>query len=249
MNLQAPKYLQWKPQLVPAYTSNYDLLITSGCSFTASTQQLDSAASWPGFLKDRLGLELCVDMSFPGVGNQYIKDSVLHAIMNVNKNSKPLVVIMWSGLDRTEQIVDNNVDAEPMAKVGSYYYKRVPNDFSPRELASQNLLYMMEVAQFLDNHNVDYVFTTYINMTKPSLIPVRDTTPPFYKNLNITQEQAFEKLPFVIAGDNCLYEWTFLNDYESSDGFHPPVEANLKWTDDVLLKELCARGLIDEIHN
>lgn len=247
--LQAPKYMQWKPQLTPLYSCDYNMLITSGCSFTASTNQLQSAASWPGFLKDRLGLELCIDMSFPGAGNQYIKDSVLDAVINRDKKLKPLVIVMWSGIDRTEQILESNETTYPLAKVGSQYYKRTSNNFSTRELARQNLLYMMEVDQYLNKQKIDHVFTTYINMTEPTTIPVRDTTPTFYENLNTADEIQLKELPFIITGNRCLYEHAFLNNYTGDDMYHPPVEANLHWTDNVLSKELCVRGFINEIHS
>ena len=247
MHLQAPKYLQWSPQLTPQYTSQYDTLITSGCSFTASTQQTDCAASWPGYVKDRLGLDLCIDMSFPGAGNRYIKDSIIYSIDNLDSNSKPLVIVMWSGIDRTEELTDQNLNLEPMAKIDQHYYKRVLNDSSAKELAIDNLVYIHDLSAYLNNKSIDHVFTTFINMTTQRLIPVRDTTPQFYKNISLTDQIQFDNLPFIVTGEECLYEWSFLNNYVSEDDFHPPVEANLKWTDTVLLKELQLKKYIDEI--
>jgi hypothetical protein len=247
---KAPKYMQWKPQLTPEYTSRYDLIITGGCSFTASTTQLESAASWPGFLKDRLGLDFCIDMSWPGAGNQYIRDSIFYAVENLVKNQKPLVVVMWSGLDRTEEI-NNEDDPKTFGcgKINNRYYKRIKTNFSPREYAKMNLNYMMELSEFLTDKDIDHVYTTYFNMTEYSPIPVLDTSPTYYKNLTQTEQKQLEKLPLIITGDRCLYEWFFLNNYESDDMFHPTFEATKAWTDSILAKELSARDFINEIQN
>lgn len=107
--LEPPKFFRWTPQLSPQYTTTCDVLITGGCSFTASTNQTESAASWPGFVKDRCGLDLCIDTSYPGLGNFSIRDNVIQAIEQCEYNN-PLVVVMWSGLDR-EGTPDDSVKA------------------------------------------------------------------------------------------------------------------------------------------
>ena len=70
--LPVPKLLKWEYSLSQKYTCPESVLITSGCSFTSSTLQLDTAASWPGFVVDRCRFNYCIDYSFPGAGNEYI---------------------------------------------------------------------------------------------------------------------------------------------------------------------------------
>jgi hypothetical protein len=76
--LPVPKLLKWNHSLSQKYTCTESVLLTSGCSFTSSTLQLDAAASWPGYVVDRCRFDYCIDYSFPGAGNEYIANSILN---------------------------------------------------------------------------------------------------------------------------------------------------------------------------
>ena len=244
-HLQPPKNFDWTPQLSPRYTCKYDLLVTSGCSFTASTQQTNSAASWPGYAKDRCGLNHCIDMSYPGAGNFYIKDSIIYALDNLVPNTNPLVVVMWSGLDRTEEIslYDNHGPV-----IENNCYNRVEPHDTATGHAKTSLEHMLNLSTYLHNKKIDHMFTTFVNLTEYPFIPVRDTTPRFYGNLDKSDLEKLNNLPWIASGNDCLYEWAFFNEYlEEEDYFHPPVDANLRWTDEILLPCLAKEGVIVEI--
>ena len=108
MTLTPPKIMQWNYNLSQTHKLNSKILITSGCSLTASTQQVISAASWPGYMRDRCRFEYAVDLSYPAAGNEYIADSIMQYFKDKTNYSDYFVVIMWSGLDRREiQEVDS----------------------------------------------------------------------------------------------------------------------------------------------
>jgi hypothetical protein len=113
-NLLPPKYMRWNYALDQQYYCNQKQLITSGCSFTASTNQLDCAASWPGFMRDRCRFEETIDLSYPGMGNDYIYQSIMN-----NINNESLVVVMWSGID--------NVDAEKWHNLYLLWQEKLPD--------------------------------------------------------------------------------------------------------------------------
>jgi len=156
--LDPPKFFRWIPQLSPQYTTNCDVLITGGCSFTASTNQTESAASWPGFVKDRCGLDLCIDTSYPGYGNFAIRDNVFQAVEQ-SEYKNPLVVVMWSGLDRN------------------------PEMGTPE----QSIQAILDLKKYLKGKKIQHVFTTYLNMFYPPFVPVRDSTPR-YADYDIDKE-------------------------------------------------------------
>ena len=179
-------------------------------------------------------------MSYPGAGNLYIRDSVIYAIDNFTTNAKPFVAVMWSGLDRTENITHEFSGPELDGK----FYSRCKSDVKI-DHAQQNLSYMLDLADYLNNKTIPYAFTFFVNLTQPPFLPVRDTTPRFTSKEHLEQ---LDTLNWVATGNSCLYEWAFFNNYlDQEDYFHPPVEANLRWTDEVLLPELAKQGYINAI--
>lgn len=241
--LRPPKLLNWERQLRQEYTCDQSLLITSGCSFTASTTQLESAASWPGYVKDRCGFKSCIDMSYPGVGNRYIKDSVINAVEQCRHPEDVLIIVMWSGLDRVESLV--NGAGQPT--LNGVSYQRIDSELDTQQLIDQNAEYILDLSEYLNNNGIQYAFTTYINLLHEPYIPVRDTTPRLTDYHNQDKiKQVSNKINFPKTGSDYLYEWAFLNNYLNfGDRYHPPVEANLKWTDSVLLPNLKQLGIIE----
>jgi len=239
-----PKLLNWKPQLSQEYTCDQSLLITSGCSFTASTLQLESAASWPGYVKDRCGFDKCIDMSYPGVGNLYIKDSIINTLEQCHRPEDALVIVMWSGLNRAESLIPNSKQDPAINDIS---YQRCESTVDVDSLVDTSINYILELEKYLTNKNISYAFTSYVNLLHPPFIPVADKTPRFTDNQNHDKLQKIrEAIHFPAKGSDYLYDWAFLNHYlDSGDDFHPPVEANLKWTDTVLLPNLKQLGIIE----
>lgn len=212
--LDIPKILEWEQQLTQLYTTPFDILITGGCSFTASTTQIDAAASWPGFVKDRCGFKTCIDMSYPGFGNFQIKNSIFQALEQIDYVN-PLVIIMWSGLDR------------------------YPNFGTPQD----SIQAIKETKKRLQQCNIQYAFTTYLNMFYPPFAPVRDATPK-YIDYDINAGDFFPN-----KGQHFLYEWALKRDQLNDDLYHPTVEANLSWTDQILLTHLHKQNIIQALGN
>ena len=246
--LPVPKLLQWIPGLSQQYLCPQTILVTSGCSFTSSTLQLETAASWPGYVIDRCGFDQGVDYSYPGVGNEYIGDSILHHFSNVIDDDvdQYMVIIMWSGIDR----VEDKIVGDQMPNLDGVTYKRVQgvDSFSKQEksnraLASANKI--IEVFEYLTRRKISFAFTFYSNLLFPPYIPKRDTTFEFDGFLDQKNLKKLRSLPWIPAQPmDFLYEYMFVNNYHSGDGFHPPVECNLSWTDNILLPCMQKQNLI-----
>lgn len=240
--------MSWEYQLDQRYSTNRSILVTSGCSFTASTQQLDSAASWPGYVRDRCRFSHCIDYSYPGAGNEYIGDSILHHFSTVKNFDDHMVIIMWSGIDRAEEKCINN-DQQP--RLGNVHYRLNRPIFIDSEkkscLAQESANKMFEVSNYLSDLKVPFAFCFYSNLLFPPFIPKRDTTFEFdHKILDQATLEKLQSLPWVPKNPmQYLYEYAFTHDYlNSGDFFHPPVECNLEWTDQILLPAIAAQGLI-----
>ena len=240
--------MQWTPSLSQQYLCSQSILVTSGCSFTASTLQLEAAASWPGYVIDRCGFDQGIDYSYAGAGNEYIGDSILHFFSTIpdNEINQYMAIIMWSGIDR----IENKILGQKMPSLNGVTYQR-HQDVAPvtkqekinRALKSANK--MFEVFEYLTRRKISFAFTLYSNLLFPPYIPKRDTTFEFDKFLPKKDLKKLRSLPWIpLQPMDFLFEYAFVNNYVSEDGFHPLVECNLSWTDNILLSCMQKQNLI-----
>lgn len=250
--LPVPKFMQWQPSLDQRFVTTKSTLITSGCSFTSSTGQLESAASWPGYVKDRCRFEKVLDYSYPGVGNEYIGDSILHFFSQVPDSAvnQYMAIIMWSGLDRKMEKISSNT----MPCLNGISYRRQQDSLmidqqekNQRAQISANKI--IEVYEYLERRQIAFVFTMYANLLFAPYIPKRDTTFEFDRHVPKHLLEKLKKIDWVPKNPmEFLYEYAFANDYlNQGDGFHPPIECNLKWTDEVLLPAMSNLKLIESL--
>jgi len=244
-SLSVPKILKWNWNLSQQYSSERSILITSGCSFTSSTIDLSCASSWPGYMRDRCRFEHVEDWSYPGVGNFYISQSIIEAIESKSDSEKNqcFVAVMWSGLDRIECVT--NINQRPKLESGSYQYKKV-NTLTKSEQAMLSYKYIKATQEILEKYNVPYAFTFYMNLLFPPFIPARDNTHRFYNHVDNTIIDDLNKLHTLSSGQDCLYDFSFYNDYieQSTDQYHPIDKCTLDWTDRIWLPALARQGLI-----
>jgi hypothetical protein len=249
--LPVPKLLKWQYSLSQNYTTNQKILVTSGCSFTSSTLQLDTAASWPGFVVDRCRFNHGIDYSYPGVGNDYIGDSILYHFKDISNAeiNQYMVVIMWSGIDRVETKIPNSVDQPNLGGTNYYRYKCKNEVLFHDEQAQQSYQKIVEVHDYLTSRNINFLFTSYSNLLFPPYIPKRDTSKEFDYWLEKDKITVLRNLNWAPKNPmHYLYEYAFTQDYlTEGDGFHPPNECNLEWTDKILLPELKKQKLIYEL--
>lgn len=234
MHLLPPKHMVWSHSVNQTYRCDQIRLVTSGCSFTASTQQLESAASWPGYVRDRCKFDNAIDLSYPGMGNDYIQESIMDYV-----DKDCLVIVMWSGIDR------------------KYASKNPPKSLPTRSLAQQeqynraqmSFNSIKQLKHNLEQKQIPYAFTQYINLIYPPFLPFRDTSGVWADYLDqheITELKALIDIP--ATSQEFLYDYAFFNNYLTTpDIFHPPVECNFAWTDQVLLPNLAKKGLITKI--
>lgn len=242
--LPVPKMLSWANKLKQQYKSNQKILLTSGCSFTSSTLQLEGPASWPGFVKDRCGFDLCVDYSYPGVGNQYIGDSVQYYLDQVSQEQLKdyMVMVMWSGLDRK----DFKTQSDQQPKLGDVSYSTTQMQFDQVQSSAEKIL---KIHEYLLSKQIPFVFTFYANVLFPPYFPKRDTTPNFEDYLDDLDLNTLRLLPWIPdTSEKFLFEHALISgDLDRGDHFHPTYEGNLSWTDSVLLPAMYNKGLIQKV--
>ena len=109
-------------QFTTTYTTQFKNLLVSGCSFTYNNSDLH-ICSWPYYLRDLAGFEQVYDCSQGGAGNNHVFNSIINEIeTNPNINTQDtLVIVMWSGLTRTDVIAEQDV-TKPWHYMSNYYF-------------------------------------------------------------------------------------------------------------------------------
>jgi hypothetical protein len=244
-----PKLLQWKHSLSQHYVCAESILITSGCSFTASTLQLKTAASWPGYVVDRCRFDYCLDYSYPAAGNEYIANSILHHFSTVDDTDikKYKVMIMWSGIDRQEEKISGSTQQPTINNVA--YLRTKLENINRIESTQQSVRKILEVYNYLTSRGISFLFTFYSNLLFPPYIPKRDTTHHFEDYLDPAALNSLREIPWIPTDPmNYLYEYAFVNDFlTQGDHFHPPANCTLQWVDQVLLPELAGAGKLKPV--
>jgi len=243
--LLPPKTMQWQHSLDQHYKSSNKILVTSGGSFTASTSQLTCAASWPGFVYDRCRLDCVIDLSYAGVGNEYIADSIITYFQDIPEETYKnyLVIVMWTGIGWAHnKIINGNVN--PKIKNVSYAKKNIiPTKTDYVEDAYLSYSRIIELYQYLHSNNIAFAFTYYANVLFPPCLPRSDNTTTFLEQLSSKEIKNLQKLNWIPKNTrDYLYDYSIFQNY--SNEYHPSVECNLAWTDNVLLPELEIQGLI-----
>ena len=244
--LPVPKLLRWDWNLSQSHRCDRTILVTSGCSFTASTLTLDSANSWPGFVRDRCRFDHAVDWSMPGSGNLYISDSIIKYVKSLTESQKQdiFVVVMWSGLDREEDV---SLSLEQPCIDGFSYQRRDPR-LSKKQQALDSYNNIIRTKEYLEQQKIPFAFTFYMNLLYPPCLPSRDTTHTFNSFLDSDRLSNLKKLCWTPSNPNdYLYDFSFYHNYldQSSDKFHPGSGCILDWTDTVLLPSLTQQKLIN----
>ena len=255
--MQVPYIPSWKndPQS-QTHCTEKSILLVSGCSFTASGRLDTCASTWPGLLKQRCGMPQAFDYSFPGVGNEYIADSILyHASKMTNEDAKKtLIVVMWSGINRfTKKITEHPIGQCPF--LNKVFYCR---DDDPLKISTDDKLKaigsresadrIFQVARYLTSRNISFAFSFYCNLLYPPYIPKRDLTHEFDKYVDSATLADLKKLPIIPRHPmDFMFEYGFAHDQLADDGFHPTYECARDWTDNILLPGLVDLGLVKPV--
>lgn len=197
--------------------------------------------TWPIYTRDLLDISTVYDFSCSGAGNFHICNSVIHGL-ETDKTILPkntLVVIMWSGFDRDDFLVDK----EAIRKNDlSYHYDAntsgchsggllgVSNSlFSIENIKKikswhsrciENYLYMVSLKNYLENRGFEYYFTNFSSDVKA---------------------HGFDITAYCDFSLNDLFNINpFLGDFagDTVDGSHPTAEWHHRWSEEILIPQI-----------
>jgi hypothetical protein len=208
--------------------------------------------------------EKVFDCSCPGAGNQHIQQSVVIALENNTslKANDTLVVVMWSGYDRDDLIVDPGTLIHPYPD--EYYYsadtcvgmtggllgesnlitgldalKKVKN-LSARAL--DNYVNICTLYHYLRERGYQFVFTEFSTpeTTKDSNFEITNYLNDIFKSKFIQMTRALTPNlgDYILASGNL-----------SEDNYHPNTEGQLEWVRKTLIPFIVANSSLKSDSN
>lgn len=257
-NRTQKKLFAWHNQyLKKTYKTDCSILVTSGCSFTDSTEHTKEPSSWPGYVKDRCGFDHVIDVSSAAAGNDYISTSIVNQIesMSASDLAKCMVLIVWSGIDRRELPTYDTTVTIDRGCIDGVNFRRgkgstetVDNNIARGEaLKSWKNIIMMQ--NYLENKHLPFGLGFYVNVFEPPFLPRRDLTKEFPGFLHPQKIDQLRKCRWFHKPNDSFFEWSFYqkkNMFED-DGFHPNLEGHLHWTDNIILPGLVQLGLVQPV--
>jgi len=235
------------------HTCRYDNLLVSGCSFTFNNHN-EEICTWPYFLQEYANLNV-LDCSQSGAGSNHIFNSIVNEIES-NKtitNQNTLVVIMWSGLTRTDVIATNEITKD-WHFMSNYNFNDVYstlsifNDTDDRSLLGdlcrdykklvtfdaqvyESLLKVIALKNYLENKNFDFVFVNWMDQTE---------------DLNLVDTSLVNKFNECIVNIKSLDNYALENNIQEEDG-HPKPIAHKEWTEKYLIPLLVNKCYLKDI--
>lgn len=235
--------------------------LSSGCSFTAG--------NWEAEFNNHF---LHYDSAYPGAGNRYIADSIIHL---TSKNHYDCVAVMWSGLTRLDLPIVNHSYFDGYfnqsivghtaantkyvmsgGQVGNWLdnsmakllYENIYKFMSFEDLALMSLLEMIKLQGYLKSKNIKYYFMSYINywnQPKDWYSPNLDRGLNNYPILTDVIDQIdFSHWIFLNDNKDGVYELAQWNNDFLDDNYHPGVTTQKTWGEFVL-DQIKQDGLIN----
>jgi hypothetical protein len=219
--------------------------LTSGCSFSGWHSWLE-----PYGETKNLGLA--------GAGNQYISESVIIE-QTINDIEYDCVLVMWSGLQRQDYIVDPLVDINNLPVYNDVRYlpagdllvektfKEITKKGNECTRAIKSLLEMIKLQNYLQNKKQKYYFMSYVNYWNKEDYLIN-------RNFGIYRYDILAKLAsqldfsrFIFGQDKkCLYEVCLEKQLLGEDNFHPNYQGLEFWMTEYVLPRLKKDKVIEE---
>ena len=154
-------------------------IVTIGCSFTYC-QGLENIVrdGWPALVAKHFNAKL-TNLGMPGIGNDTIHRRTYEYISENLKfeNSKPLVIVAWSQIDRQEQwynkefgndtFNDYRIVAKPLSgKFSDVYQMLYLKHYDEINYYRKTLLYKLSLFSLLENLGIPYITTDYMSLDR-----------------------------------------------------------------------------------
>lgn len=229
--------------------SKFKHLIVSGCSFTHN--RTEGAHVWANLLAEQTGMTVS-NLAHTGAGNQHIAASIiLHLERTRPDPLDTLVLVMWSGIDRTDLIVERDSYKNINHKNLEHFYDEYTEHFmvgglgwgatefnnykkllGPKSMALRAWLSYTQLSDYLRCRGYTYRYTSFTD-----------------QGYDLTAELMALNLQLDMSKwmllDNTLGKNSILYKETHKDG-HPTMIAQERWLHEHLVPELLHQGILSQ---
>ena len=212
--------------------------------------------TWPYYFRDLAAFQEVFSCAIPGAGNYFISQSVIWGLeTNKLPPNQTLVVVMWSGHDREDEIFSSNA-----IDIDSNYAYHFTNNvchgttggsfrngdgnthwFGYRDIHKFKSLESRAVenaANRTKNHSGRGDESIFVDFLDPA-IPNRTNNFDIVKFLPDTIKETYSSIMDPVQD---MYSFCLKRMLLSDDDFHPSPDGNLAWTREILIP-YCKNGL------
>ena len=240
-------------QFQSTHQTRFKNLLVSGCSYTWNNSE-QHICSWPFYLRDIGGFDSVIDCSQVGAGSNHIFNSVVNEIETNHDTNKhnTLVVVMWSGLTRTDVIATQDITA-PWHDMSNYNFDQrfatlsIFNHTSNNDLLSmlcrqykllidtdaqiyESVLKILALEHYLKQKEFDFIFTSWMNPAP---------------ELNRIDSALTTKVISSLSTIPYLEEYAKQKKQKELDDGHPTPDGYLGWTQQHLIPYLESKNIIE----
>jgi hypothetical protein len=227
-------------------------LVVGGCSFTYTIPGPQVPTTWPYYFRDLSSIHEVFSCALPGAGNYFISQSIIWGLETKKLSpDETLVVVMWSGHDREDEIfsfdaIDNNANfvyqfTDKVCHVSTggttregdgnsrwFGYRDIHKFKSLESRAVENAIWKIGLKRYLDALGYQSIFVNFLNPA----IPNRTNDFDIVKFLPDTIKTTYNSIMDPVQD---LYSFCLKNMLLGDDDFHPSPNGHLAWTRNILL--------------
>lgn len=254
--------------IAQTHRCHFKNLVVSGCSFsTAGDPKMPS--SWPEFLQISLGIENFFPLARNAAGNRQISQSLIWCLENNQIDAaETLVIVMFSGNDRDDEIVDVKC-IKDLDNTNSYFLysntvagactggqkvvtagnTKLEFDFKSTMIgmknnesrAIENYLHTVGVYNYLQNKDFSFVLTNFLDPAVPN------RSMNFDIRYHLPEGLVYKYDSMLNTNLENIYTWSCRHNMLQADDFHPSYMGHLSWTNQVLIPYLKTKFDIQKI--
>lgn len=223
-------------------------ILISGCSFTGQGFDKIDSVTWVQPLTKSHNI---TNLGVPSVSNEYIADSIINYLLD--NDSTDLVLVMWSGLQRQDFIIDplieddysmhrltmydgiryspGGADLDRPSSATAMAKKEMFKIGTEQGFAWRGLLQIIKLEHFLKARGMPYLFMSYVNYWNDQDI-VANSNVGVYKYPSLTKlanQIDFDHWIFSNAAKDGYYELAKELNSFFPDNFHPAHKAIDAW--------------------
>ena len=176
-----------------------------------------SLSTWPAIAAKKLDLEYkCY--AYPGVGNQYIANSIIDCVSTHRANI--VYIINWTWIDRFDYIDNINSSWNTVRPsldnktVDEFYYKNFHSELKDK---LSNLEHVYTTLSILKEHNCKFLMTYMDHL-------ILDQKWHCTPGVNLLQNSVYSSLETF--NGNTFLEWSRKHKFAESEKWHPLEEAH-----------------------